>query len=282
MSPIKSGSPPPQRVTTSLQRLCLATGYRLREERLRRRWPLREVARRSGVSVTAVQGIEAGRPALIETYARIADALHLSLELVVADRHRRQPGPRQDADLVHAAMGELEVAHLAARAFETGVDEPYQHYQFAGRADVVAWHRPSRALLHIENKTSFPDIQAAGGSWNAKRSYLAASLGERLGVRPWASVTHVMAVLWSAEVLHSVRLRERTFRAFCPDDAAAFAGWWAGEPPTGAVTATLVVLDPCASRRQRRFCSLDDGLRVRPRHRNYADAAQRLRDQPVQ
>jgi transcriptional regulator with XRE-family HTH domain len=278
MSPIRTAAPAPDRVARAVRRLSLAAGYRLREERLRRRWSLREVAQRSGLSVGVVQGVEVGRPAFIETYARIADALHLSLELVVSDPRRRDALPRHDADLVHAAMGELEVSHLAAAGFETGVDEPYQHYQFAGRADVVAWHRPSRALLHIENRTSFPDIQSAAGSWNAKRSYLAPHLAERLGVGRWTSVTHVMAVLWSSEVLHSLRLRESTFRALCPDDDGAFLGWWAGSPPTTGTTSTLVVLDAAATRpRQRRFCSLNDGLRARPRYRNYAEAAQQLR-----
>ena len=41
--------------------------------------------------------------------------------------------------LVHATMGEPELAYLRGRGYGVGVEEPYQHYQFAGRADVVAW-----------------------------------------------------------------------------------------------------------------------------------------------
>ena len=55
-------------------------------------------------------------------------------------------------------MGEYEASHLRALGFKVGIDEPYQHYQFAGRADLVAWDVDARAFLHIENGTRFPDF----------------------------------------------------------------------------------------------------------------------------
>jgi hypothetical protein len=55
-------------------------------------------------------------------------------------------------------MGEAQTAHLRKLGFEVGLDEPSQHYQFAGRADVIAWSVERAALLHIENRTRFPDI----------------------------------------------------------------------------------------------------------------------------
>ncbi|MBA2255354.1 MAG: hypothetical protein H0W07_09595 [Chloroflexi bacterium] len=70
-------------------------------------------------------------------------------------------------------MGELEARHLREAGFAIAVDEPYQHYQFAGRADLLAWDVEQRALLHCENRTLFPDMQGTAGAWNAKRAYLA-------------------------------------------------------------------------------------------------------------
>ena len=84
-------------------------------------------------------------------------------------------------------MSELEAGHLRRLAFPVGVDEPYQHFQFAGRADVAAWDIGRRALLHLENRTRNPDFQEAAGSYNGKRAYLAASIGGRVGVNRWAS-----------------------------------------------------------------------------------------------
>jgi len=169
-------------------------------------------------------------------------------------------------------MGEVEARHLAALGFHVAIDEPYQHYQFAGRADLLAWD-DTRHLLHIENRTRFPDIQAVAGSFNAKRSYLPAVLGERIGIRRWHSVTHVMAAVWSGEVLHAIRIRHATFSSLCPDGPYALLEWWSGKPPATGSSSTLVVLDPAAAGRQRPFVGLADALRARPRYRDYAAVA---------
>jgi transcriptional regulator with XRE-family HTH domain len=278
MSPPKAGNHAPAPTVRAVARLALAVGTRVREERHRRRWSLRAMAARAGLSAAAVHAVESGRPASLDTYVRLSDSLGMALEVALTDRRRSSPMVSRDGDLVHAAMGELEVNRLSAFGLRTGVDEPYQHYQFAGRADVVAWDLDARALLHIENRTRFPDLQAASGAWNAKRAYLAPALADRLGVpRGWASVVHVMVALWSAEVLHTLRLRTGTFAALCPDPPADFVAWWSGGPPATADTATFVVIDPTASGRQRLFCGLDDALHAKPRHRGYADAADRLR-----
>src|SRR3972149_4656225 len=60
----------------------------------------------------------------------------------------------------------------------------------------------------------------------------------------WRSETHVIAALWSSEVLHSLRLRTASFEAVCPDPPNAFAAWWSGEPPAQSRASCLVVLDP--------------------------------------
>jgi hypothetical protein len=121
---------------------------------------------------------------------------------------------------------------------------------------VLAWDADARHLLHVENRTRFPNLQEAAGSNNAKRRYLPGVMAERLGRGPrgFDSVTNVMAVLWSSEAIHALRVHPATFAAICPDATDAFDAWWrgAGSPPTG-VTSTLVVLDPSpATRRHRR------------------------------
>ena len=173
-------------------------------------------------------------------------------------------------------MGEFEAAHLRRLGFSVGIDEPYQHYQFAGRADLVAWTaQPAAALLHIENRTRFPDFQDMAGAYNAKRAYLGEALAARLGVGSWTSETHVIAALWSSEVLHALRLRGESFRSLCPDPVDALDKWWSGNPPPRGTTSTLIVLDPAAAGRQRTHISLNEALTARPRHRGYADAAAR-------
>jgi transcriptional regulator with XRE-family HTH domain len=276
MSPSRARLDAQPAAARSVARLALAIGTRIRDERTNRRWTVRALAERAHLSAAAVYAVELGRPASVDTYVRLCDALGLALQMELLDR-RRAARPSTNADAVHAAMGELEVRRLSELGFKIGVDEPYQHYQFAGRADVVAWDVTARSLLHIENRTRYPNIQEAAGAWNAKRTYLPAALATRLGVRGgWTSVTHVMAALWSAEVLHVMRLREVTFQALCPDPIDAFAEWWSGTPPKRGVTTTMVVLDPAAAGRQRQYCSMADALRAKPRYRGYRDAADRL------
>jgi hypothetical protein len=216
--------------------------------------------------------IEAGRSGSAEGAARVAAALDRRAEMQLIDPRRRNQRPNLDVDLVHSAMGEYEARHLRAIGHPVGMDEPYQHYQFAGRADVVAWNLEDAAFLHIENRTRFPDFQEMAGAYNAKKAYLGASLAERLGVRKWRSETHVLAGLWSSEILHSARLRSESFRSLCPDRPTNFEQWWTGVTPPAGKSSSMVVLDPLASGRQRPFVGLDEAVGgVRPRYRGYSD-----------
>lgn len=239
------------------------------------------LADRAGVSTSHLQELEAGAPVSLETYARVTTALELWPELLATDARQRQRTSSREQDFVHAAMGELEASRFRAHGFGVALDEPYQHYQFAGRADVIAWSAARRAFLHIENRTAFPNIQEALGSYSAKRSYLAPVLADRLEIegRRWLSVSHVVIALWSAEVLHTLRLRTESFRAACPDPPETFLQWWAGAAPTaGATTSSLLVFDPSGDLPdRRRFADLEDALRVRPRFRDYADAVDKLK-----
>jgi|GEM_PF-1172773 len=271
------------------RRLAIGLGLEIKEERVRRGWPQVRLARAAGVSPSMVHGVESGDPATLDGYVRLAAALGLEPRFSVYPAAR--PSAARTSDVVHSALGELEAARFRRYALEVRLDEPYQHYQFAGRADLIAVDRDRRALLHIENRTRFPDIQAFMGSYNAKRAYLHGELAARLGLRGFASVTHAVVALWSSEVLHVLRMRHETFRSTCPDSTEAFAAWWDGKQPNhGTIShgttsqgttshghsSTLVVLDPTASGRQRAWIDLERALIVRPRHRGYAEAAKAL------
>ncbi len=223
-----------------------------------------------------VYRVEAGQEASTQTATKIAGALGRRAELHLVDPRRRDQRPSLAADPVHSLMGEFETRHFRPIVTGLGLDEPYQHFQFAGRADFVAWRLESAGahLLHIENRTRFPDFQEMAGSFNAKRAYLGQALAERLGVKRWATETHVIAALWSAEVLHAIRLRTESFRSL-GKGAGSFAEWWSGEVPfTGG--SEVVVMDPLAEGRQRAWIALDDALTVRPRHSGYADLARKI------
>jgi transcriptional regulator with XRE-family HTH domain len=96
-------------------------------ERLRRRLSLDAVAELSGLGRSTVHRIESGDIGSVESYVRISTALSLKPELLFEGRRSTRQASRQDADLVHAAMGELEAAHFGGFGFSVAVDEPYQH-----------------------------------------------------------------------------------------------------------------------------------------------------------
>lgn len=265
-------------VETEIRRTSVEFGAKLRDLRAARRWSVAELSRRAGLSAAMVYRVEAGRAASSETHARLAVALGRRLEVDLVDPRRRAiEGRDLAADVVHSAMGEVEAGRLRTTGVQVGIDEPYQHYHFAGRADVVAWDLEGRHLLHIENRTRFPDFQEMAGAYNAKRAYLGLAMAARAGIDRWRTETHVLCALWSSEVLHALRLRTESFRALCPDEAAAFDEWWSGRRNVARSTSLLVVLDPIARGRQRQYVGLDEALAVRPRHRGYAAAAATLR-----
>lgn len=142
----------------ALSRMAVSGGTRLRDERLRRQLTLDDLAERAGLGRSTAQRAESGEPVSLETYARLGTALSLRPELLFADAARRDAPVLRGADAVHAAMGDLEARHMRQFGFGVAIDDPYQHFQFAGRADAVAWNLDARAMLHIENRTAFPNL----------------------------------------------------------------------------------------------------------------------------
>jgi transcriptional regulator with XRE-family HTH domain len=277
MSPRRFSVPHTDRDADELKKLWLKVAIDIGDARRSRRWSMAHLARLAGVSRTVVVDLEGGRTCSVEAVYRVCGALGLRLELELVDSRKRADQPIRTADSVHSFMGEFEARHLRALGYPIGMDEPYQHYHFAGRGDVVAWDPDARALLHLENRTRFPDLQEMAGSFNSKRAYLGETLGARIGIRRWASQTHVIVALWSAEVLHVLRLRPESFRAICPDPTDGFESWWSGRPVTAGLSSTLVLLDPLAVGRQRRFIRLEEAIvGAKPRHRGYADVAAKL------
>jgi transcriptional regulator with XRE-family HTH domain len=266
--------------TREAARLALVLGLAIKAERQRRRMSIRALADLSSLSSTRIHDVETGEPASLETYVRLSRALHLRPEFDLVDRHRREhlAGSRTE-DPVHAAMGEIEAAHFRGHGFSVGLDEPFQHFQFSGRADLVAWSVEPAALLHLENRTRFPNLQEAFGSFNAKRAYLGAELAGRLRISKWRSETHVMVALWSAETLHQLRLHRSSFESVCPDPPEVFDDWWRGDPLAAGRRSTLVLFDPVVGRRRDRlrWANLPQLDAIRPRYRDYPEALAALR-----
>lgn len=135
-------------------RLAAHPGVVISDARAARRWTVRNLADRSGLAPSSLHASEHARPAGLQTYAAIASAWSLDIRLDLIDSRRRSSNARAE-DPVHAAMGELIAGRLSGHAFSVAIDEPDQHFQFGGRADVLAWDVERRALLHVENRSRF-------------------------------------------------------------------------------------------------------------------------------
>ena len=229
-----------------------------------------------------VQWMEAGHAAHFESYVRLAQVLGLRAEFSFTERRTRPPRPE---DPVHAVMG--EVLADAEAALLHGEPDQLRDLRWhvavlkalqAGQDPPELEDMPADELLHIENRTRFPNLQEAFGSYNAKRTYLPRIIAERIGVTRFEQITHVMVALWSSEVLHSIRLHAASFRAVCPDPLETFECWWSRElPPGGRATSTLILFDPLAGGRRRQFVGLQEATSVKPRYRDYRHAAEALR-----
>lgn len=278
MSPFRAARPASAAVLARLDALHAAAGEAVRAARRRRRWSCERLAAEAGVSRTLVYLVERGEPTTLETYARLGAALGLRVDLAFEDP-RAMARPARSEDPVHAAMVEMLAARYAAQGRLVAVDEPFQHYQFAGRADLAVIDPAGPDLLHHEVKTAIPNVGELAGAWNVKRRYLAGVLAERHGIRGgFRSVTHVLTVAWTADCLHVVRLRDATIRALGPDAPDAFAAWWSGGRPTApGVTSVVVLLDPVERPRAGAWVALGEARTARPRHQGYAALLDALR-----
>jgi len=279
MSPIRHTGELAPAAAAQLAAASAAVGAMVRNARVRRRWTTKRLAAEAGVSRSLVYLVERGEASTLESYARLATALGLRLEPKMVDPRARDSRPARAEDPVHAAIVETLAARYTAQGRIVAVDEPFQHFHFAGRGDVVAIETGGPDLIHHEVKTALPNIGEAAGSWNAKRQYLAPVLAQRYGFRHgFRSMTHVLTFAWTAECLHLIRIRASTIRSLGPDDEGAFRAWWEGATPSDAgVTATVVLLDPVPRERSASWTGIRDLARLRPRYRGYADVVEALR-----
>jgi len=271
MSPFRTVRPASAATLARVDAIHAAAGEEVRAARRRRRWSCDRLADEAGVSRTLVYLVERGEPTTFETYVRLGAALGLRVDLAFEDPRAKGRQVRSQ-DPVHAAIVEQLAARYAAQARLVAVDEPFQHYQFAGRADLAVVDPAGPDLLHHEVKTAIPNLGELAGAWNVKRQYLARALAERHASRGgFRSVTHVLTIAWTADCLHVVRLRRATLRALGPDSAAAFAAWWdGGRPRAPGVTATVVLLDPVDRPRAPIWVGLEEARTARTRHKGYA------------
>lgn len=207
-------------------------GSAIRLVRQRRGWRQQDLADKSGVSQSAVSRMELGRlgPQSIDSVRAVAAALEIRVDLV----------PRWRAgDLDRLASGRHSALHESvARMFRDQLpawvlapEVSFAIYRDRGVIDILAWHPGQRALLVIELKTEFVDMNETIGTFDRKRR-LARQIARERGWDP-VTVSAWMIVSSSRTNRRRADAHEAMLRAALPDDNRAMRRWL--REPEGSV-----------------------------------------------
>ena len=210
----------------------LRLGALVRTLRRRLGWRQVDLARRAGVSQSAVSRLETGHldELSLSTIRRIAAALEITVDF--APRWRGGELARL-LDEGHAQLVKVAVRDLRAATWDVTVEYTFNHYGDRGGVDVLGWHPATRTLLLVEVKTRLVDIQGLLGSMDRKRRVVPALIGAERGWRP-AAVARVLFVADTTANRDAVSRHAATFGAALPGRAAAIRGWIAA--PSGALS----------------------------------------------
>ena len=160
-------------------------GSALRAVRIRRRMRQSDVARPAGVSPTTVSRIERGRLesvplAVLQSVAQALDArVDVTLRWRGGDLDRL-------VNARHSALHESVARSFGALAgWVIAPEVSFAIYGERGIIDILAFHRPSGAVLVVELKTDVVDVQEHIGTLDRKRR-LAARVARDFG---WQAAT---------------------------------------------------------------------------------------------
>lgn len=246
-------------------------GAALRAVRIRRGWRQADVAGHAGVSVTAVSRAERGQidRMPLATLRRVAAALDIRVDLV----------PRwRGADLDRLLnAGHAEMHEWLAGYFDRlpgwvrAPEVSFAVFGERGVIDILAWHPGRRALLVIELKTEFADVNELVGVMDRRRR-LAAGIGRERGWDPatvsvWVIVadtpTNRRRHQRSRGLLRSAfPLEGHAMRAWMHDPVRSVAGlsFWSNVPRVNAGRRTWAVKR--VHRARRSTATTSDGQRV--------------------
>lgn len=198
-------------------------GAALRGMRTKRGWRQEDLAGRAKVSREMVGRIELGHAGSVAlgTFRRVVGALDGRLDTVI--RWHGGDLPRL-LNARHAAMHEamaLRLRDLAGWVFEPEVS--FSIYGERGVIDILGWHEECRAILVIELKTEFVDINETMGTLDRK-GRLAAVIARERGWDP--ATTSVWLVVADGRTnRRALAAHANVLRAKYPADGRTIRAW---------------------------------------------------------
>lgn len=208
-------------------------GATIRFLRIRRPWRQRDLAEHAGVSQSMVSRIERGHLAgvTLEAIRRVAAALDLRLDLV-----GRWRGGELDRLLAagHSALHESVARDIGGRVgWRFSSEVSFAHFAERGIIDLLAWHEPSGALLVIELKTEFVDINELLGTLDRKRRHAEQIARERGWLNHASSVSVWVIVSDTSVNRHRARDHRTMLTTAYPTDGRSIRPWL--RAPRGSV-----------------------------------------------
>lgn len=155
----------------------VATGRVLRMLRLRRNWRQSDVAKKAGISSSAVgrheNGIIGSFPAIEKHAAVFALRVDVRMTGRAGDLVRL-------ADEEHARIVEMVAGWFRAHGFQTETEASFSEWGERGRIDLLAFDPSTRTLVIVEVKTQLLDLQKLFGSLNVNER-LASTIAKHRG-----------------------------------------------------------------------------------------------------
>ena len=200
-------------------------GASVRYLRIRRAWRQRDLAERAGVSQSAVSRIERGHLAGMRLDLIRAVAAAVDLRVDVVGRYRGGDLDRMLAS-GHSALHETVARHLGTRpGWRFASEVSFAIYGDRGVMDLLAWHERHRALLVIELKTEFVDMNELIGTLDRKRRRAAEVARARGWLANASSVSVWVIVSDSSTNRRRAREHVAMLRMAYPLDGRAIRGW---------------------------------------------------------
>jgi transcriptional regulator with XRE-family HTH domain len=205
---------------------------------LRRRagWRQVDLAAHAGTSREMVSRIERGRIEGLTLRSLDTIAATLGGSLYIEVRWRGEQLDRL-MDAAHAAVQEMAVGHLREVSWRVEVEVSFNWYGERGRVDAVAFHSDTRALLVVEVKVRFGDIQDTLGKLDVK-TRLGRQLARQLGWPEPARVIPCLVVADGRTARRTVAEHQALFARFNLRGRAARR--WLAAPTDEPITGVLV------------------------------------------
>lgn len=216
---------------------------------IRRRSRLRQLdlARRAGVSQSAISDIELGRLDRMSLRTVRASATALGVDLRLDPRWRGGEIDRL-LDEGHARVAALAIALLERHGWECAVEVTYSHFGERGSIDILASDAGRTSVVVVEAKTRLTSIEATLRKLDEKSRLAPSIVQERTGARPKV-VARLLALPEGGSARRSVARHDAVLRRAFPLRGAAARSWLA-EP--GPATGMLILLSGSRPRAPRR------------------------------